>query len=112
MTEIKRYTAEEVAKARKQELEEDYDFCKGKLAEIRSHESEIETIRKTYKELIVKYRIKSVDRVLSYIRMKGIADKKELDLLLCHCQNKLNGNIDGTELNLHYEEPSDSEVEV
>lgn len=112
MTEIKGYTAEEVTKARKQELEEDYDFCKGKLAEIRRHESEIETIRKTYRELIVKYRIKSVDRVLSYVRMKGITDKKELDLLLCHCQNKLNGNIDGNELNLHYEEAEDSEVEA
>lgn len=112
MTEIKGYTAEEVAKARKQELEEDYDFCKGKLAEIRRHESEFETIRKTYRELIVKYRIKSVDRVLSYVRMKGITDKKELDLLLCHCQNKLNGNIDGNELDLHYEEAEDSEVEA
>lgn len=62
--------------------------------------------------VIVKYRIKSVDRVLSYVRMKGITDKKELDLLLCHCQNKLNGNIDGNELNLHYEEAEDSEVEA
>ena len=78
MTEAKGYTAEEVAKARKQELEGDYDFCKSKLAEIRRHESEIETIRKTYRELIVKYRIKSVDRVLSYVRMKGITDKKNL----------------------------------
>lgn len=112
MTEIKGYTAEEVAEARKQKLEEYYSFCKGKLAEIRRHESEIETIRKTYGELIVKYRIESVDRVLSYVRMKGITDKKELDLLLCHCQNKLHGNIDGTELNLHYEETEDSEVEV
>lgn len=112
MIEIKGYTAEEVAKASKQELEEDYDFCKGKLAEIKRHESEIETIRKVYRELIIKYRIKSVDRVLAYIRMKGIIDKKELDLLLCHCQNKLGGNIDGIELDLHYEEPENSEVEA
>lgn len=111
MIEIKGCTAEEVAESCKQELEEDYDFCKGKLAEIRMHESQIETIRKVYRELIVKYRIKSVDRVLAYIRMKGITDKKELDLLLCHCQNKLSGNIDGTELDLHYEESEDSEVE-
>lgn len=112
MTEIKGYTAEEVAESSKQELKEDYDFCKGKLAEIRRHESEIETIRKAYRELIVKYRIKSVNRVLAYIRTKGITDKKELDLLLCHCQNKLSGNIDGTELDLNYKEPEDSEVEV
>lgn len=111
MTEIKGYTAEEVAKSRKQELKEDYDFCKSKLAEIRRHESEIETIRKAYRELIVKYRIKSVNRVLAYIRTKGITDKRKLDLLLCHCQNKLSGNIDGTELDLNYEEPENSEVE-
>lgn len=112
MTKIKGYTAEEVAEIRKQELEEDYNFCKSKLTEIRRHESEIETIRKAYRELITKYRIKSVDRVLAYICMKGITDKKELSRLLCHCRNKLSGNIDGTELVLRYEEPEDSEVEV
>lgn len=112
MTEIKGYTAEEIAESREQELEKDYDFCKGKLAEIRRHESEIETIRKVYRELIIKYRIKSVDRVLAYVRMKGITDKEELDFLLCHCQNKLGGNIDGIELDLHYEEPENREVEA
>ena len=112
MTEIKGCTAKEIAENCKQELEEDYNFCKGKLAEIRMHESQIEAIRKAYRELIVKYRIKSVDRVLAYIRMKGITDKKELSRLLCHCQNKLSGNIDGIELVLRYEEPEDSKVEV
>lgn len=104
--EIRGYTAEEIAEHRKQSLVEDYSFCKSKLEEIRKHEQEIETIRKAYREMIVKYRIKSVDRVLEYIRAKKITDARELDLLLCHCQNKLNGNIDGIELNLHYVERS------
>ena len=42
----------------------------------------------------------SVNRVLEYIRVAKITDAKELDTLLCHCQNKLAGNIDGTELKL------------
>ena len=81
-------------------LKKDYSICKSKLVEIRNHEKEIETIRNTYNKLIVDYRIKSVYRVLDYIRTKKITDNKELDTLLCHCQNKLNGNIDGTELDL------------
>ena len=56
--------------------------------------------------MLSEYRRDSVDRVLSYIRTKKITDSNELDLLLFHCQNKLNGNIDGIELNLHYEERS------
>ena len=100
------YTIEEVAAEKKRELEEDYNFCKGKLAEIRMHESQIETIRKVYLKLIQEYRIKSVDRVLDYIRGKGITDSHELDILLCHCQNKLRGNIDGTEIDF-----CDKEVE-
>lgn len=31
------YTIEEVAAEKKRKLEEDYNFCKGKLAEIRMH---------------------------------------------------------------------------
>ena len=104
MNNIKGYTAEEVSASAKQTLEEDYSFCKHKLAEIRNHEKEIETIRNVYNKLIVDYRIKSVYRVLDYIRTKKITDNKELDTLLCHCQNKLNGNIDGIELDLGIDE--------
>lgn len=100
MSDIKGYTAEEVAESRKHRLEEDYSFCESKWNEIRNHEKEIETIRNVYNKLIVEYRIKSANRVLDYIRTKEITDIKTLDTLLCHCQNKLNGNIDGIELDL------------
>lgn len=47
------------------------------------------------------YRIKSVNRVLDFIRSEYRAGRVcNLETLLCHCQNKLNGNIDGTELTL------------
>lgn len=100
MSEIKGYTMEEVAEHRKDNLVSSYNFCKAKLAEIRRHEQEIESIRTAYNKMIVKYRIESVCRVLDYIRAAKITDAKELDTLLCHCKNKLAGNIDGTELEL------------
>ena len=103
MSEIKGYKIDAIAESRKQSLEEDYSFCKRKLEEIRSHAKQIETIRDTYNKLIIEYRMKSVDRVLDYIRSKKITDSKMLDILLCHCQNKLNGNIDGIELDLRSE---------
>ena len=47
------------------------------------------------------YRIESVNRVLDFIRSEYRAGRVcDLDILLCHCQNKLLGNIDGTELSL------------
>lgn len=91
--EIRGYTAEEVAESRRIELEKDYEKCRNKFEECK-HEHE---------KMLSEYRRDSVNRVLSYIRTKKITDSKELDLLLCHCQNKLNGNIDGIELILHYE---------
>lgn len=100
MSEIKGYTVDEVAKSRKNSLIGDYDFCKCKLAEIKRHEEEINSIRNTYNKKIVEYRIASVDRVLDYIRCAKITDVRRLDILLCHCQNKLHGNIDGVELDL------------
>lgn len=54
-----------------------------------------------YAELIAIYRIESVNRVLDFIRSEYMAGRIcDLETLLCHCQNKLNGNIDGTELDL------------
>ena len=54
-----------------------------------------------YAELIAIYRIESVNRVLDFIRSEYRAGRIcDLETLLCHCQNKLNGNIDGTELDL------------
>ena len=92
--EIKGYTAEEIAESSKKKLLEDYGFIERKR-------KEIETTRKVIADALVEYRRASVDRVLHYIRQKKITDEHELDILLCHCQNKLNGNIDGVEIDLH-----------
>lgn len=106
MSGIKGYTAEEVARDAKEKLISDYEFCKGNLAKIRQREKEIADIRLDYNSKIVKYRTESVDRVLDFIRSEYTAGRIcDLETLLCHCQNKLNGNIDGTELTLDKGEP-------
>lgn len=55
MSEIKGYTAEEIARDTKEKLISDYEFCKCDLAEIRRHEKEIADIRLEYNSKIVKY---------------------------------------------------------
>ena len=118
--EIRGYTAEEVAESRRIELEKDYKKCRDKFDEVKMRtqsvklaKGELEKCKHEHEQMLSEYRRDSVDRVLSYIRTKKITDAHELDLLLCHCQNKLNGNIDGTELNLHYEERSkDGETDI
>lgn len=101
MSEIKGYTAEEVARNAKQKLISDYEFCKCNLAEIRQREKEIADIRLDYSVKIAKYRMESVNRVLDFIRSEYREGRIcDLEPLLCHCQNKLRGNIDGIELDL------------
>lgn len=44
---------------------------------------------------------KKLNGVLDFIRSEYKAGRVcDLEVLLCHCQNKLNGNIDGIELDL------------
>lgn len=101
MSEIKGYTAEEVARNAKEKLISDYEFCGCNLAKIRQHEKAIADIRLDYNSKIIKYRMESVSRVLDFIRSEyGAGRICDLETLLCHCKNKLNGNIDGIELDL------------
>lgn len=97
---IKGYTVDEVAESRKHKLEAEYAHIESKYEEIRNLENKIKAIESECSKLVQRYRIESVDRVIDYIRFKKITDQRELDTLLCHCQNKLNGNIDGIELDL------------
>ena len=106
MSKIKGYTAEEIARDSKEKLISDYELCECNLAEIRQHEKEIADIRLDYNSKIVKYRMESVNRVLDFIRSEYMAGRIcDLETLLCHCQNKLNGNIDGIELTLDKGKP-------
>ena len=69
---------------------------------------QVEKLRLEIKEMEIRneilkrdYRIESVYKVLSFIRIKNKESRVcDIDNLLCHCQNKLLGNIDGIELSL------------
>ena len=57
-------------------------------------------------EDLLEYRIKSVKRVLSFIYFNSdiSINPNYLKLLITHCVNKLNGNIDGVEIDLNSKE--------
>ncbi len=86
------------------------DFDKNKLLNIydsienkrKQRDEHIETVTKLDKEIqfeILEYRVASVKRVLEYFR--GL--DSDFDKLVTHCINKLEGNIDGVELELREE---------
>ena len=63
--------------------------------EIRQRERRIEEIRAEYKDL----NKAEVNVVIEYVRSYSRAHKlneNDIDTYLCHCQNKLNGNINST----------------
>lgn len=67
--------------------------------EIDALEKRIRNLREYHQNKLREYRCESVNRVLDYIRTEYRAGRIcDLETLLCHCQNKLNGNIDGTEI--------------
>lgn len=80
--------------------------------EMVSFQSQVKDCKKKLQELMIakeeaefNYRKESVNRVLDWIRSeyrKG--NVVNIETYLYHCQNKLNGNIDGTELDLKEEE--------
>lgn len=84
--------------------EELYQIASTYQKTIEKTEQEMQSLRIEYEECITAYRIASVSRVLDYIRCVNRAGKLseiDLDKLLVHCHNKLNGNIDGIELTLN-----------
>ena len=79
------------------------DFNKGHLLSfyeaIEEQRKDRDNIDKEIQIKLLEYRINSVNRVLNY--MVGLDE--DMDNLLTHCINKLNGNIDGIELDLKEE---------
>ena len=76
-----------------------YDSIENKRKE---RDEYIETVTKLDKEIqfeILEYRIASVKRVLEYF----LGLDSDFDKLVTHCINKLNGDIDGIELDLKEE---------
>ena len=84
----------DVCNERAKEMELHYDkLCKRK----KELENEIEKIN----EEICDLRKREVDNVCDYVRTYtrlGVLNPNDIDNYLCHCQNMLNGNLDGTYL--------------
>lgn len=79
-----------------------YEFAQSKKAKIKALEEEIALQKNGYEMQLQEYRVESVSRVLDFIRSEYRNGRIcNLDSLLCHCQNKLYGNIDGIELSLN-----------
>lgn len=86
--------------------EEYLNMAKEKYAEGEKYRELADSCFKSSDDYKLAYRLESVDRVLDFIRSEYRQGRLcNLEILLCHCQNKLNGNIDGTELTLDKGEP-------
>ena len=76
--------------------------------EIQEREARLRDIRREYTDL----NEAEINVVLDYVRSYSITDslsKQEIDTYLCHCQNKLNGNINSTFL--HFNDPMEAKNE-
>lgn len=71
---------------------------------IKDNAKKVDEIKKDIANDVLQYRVASVSRVLNFIHT-SIAINRSIDLatLITHCCNKLNGNIDGIELELEGE---------
>lgn len=86
--------------------EEYLNMAKERCAEGEKYRELANSCFKSSDDYKLAYRLESVDRVLDFIRGEYRAGRIcNLETLLCHCQNKLNGNIDGTELTLDKGKP-------
>jgi hypothetical protein len=78
-----------------------YESIKDKCHERDAHIKRVDEIDKEISSDILEYRIASVSRVLDFIHTSLATNSSiDLDTLITHCCNKLNGNIDGIELQL------------
>ena len=81
--------------------EEYLNKAKEKYAEGEQHKNIAARCFESCRQYKIEYRIESVNRVLDFIRNEYRSGRIcDIETLLCHCQTKLNGNIDGIELDL------------
>lgn len=86
--------------------EEYLNMAKEKYAEGEKYRELANSCFKSSDDYKLAYRLESVDRVLDFISGEYRAGRIcDLGTLLYHCQNKLNGNIDGIELTLDKGKP-------
>lgn len=95
--EIKGYTRCEVCNSKSEELIKKYTPLNERLIRIYNEIKKLEKEREEIRNEVIKLRKEEVNNVLDYVRgYKDILKPRDIDTYLCHCQNMLNGNIDGT----------------
>ena len=86
------YKTIDVCNHKAAKLTAEYNSLCGQKAELKRQIEEIE-------KKIVALRKEEVYNVCDYVRTytrMGVLEANDIDTYLCHCQNMLNGNIDGT----------------
>lgn len=86
-----------------------YDSIKLKKNERDTHIASVSKLDNEIEKDLLEYRIASVSRILDFIHTTlattgshriTLIGGEDLDTLITHCCNKINGNIDGIELEL------------
>lgn len=94
--EIKGYTYCEACNLKSEELIKKYTPLNEKLIRIYNEIKRLEKEREEIKKEVIQLRKEEVNNVLEYVRgYRKVLKPNEIDTYLCHCQNMLNGNIDG-----------------
>ena len=97
-------TIEVVAKEAGNKLKSEFEDLKNEKIEINDRKKSLESEIKIFNEKLQEYRKKSTLRILEAISWHtDRLTHTHLNQLLVHCINKLNGNIDGTELDLEFD---------
>lgn len=106
---IKGNSPEDVANSRSNKLKIDWETIKKAREDIKRAEDFIIEKNMQVREQICNLRNEEACNVIAYIRSRfGRLSINRLDVLLCHCKNMLNGNIDGIILDFSEEDLEDA----
>lgn len=81
----------DICNEKAKELERHYKTLQSRKAQLKQELEKIE-----YEEMCL--RNEEVKNVCEYVRTYtslGVLNNKDIDIYLCHCENVLNGNLDG-----------------
>ena len=85
-------------------LQNAYDKLEKEFIKLYKERERINERLREIKEEYKRLNIEEVNNVLDYVRTyRKIITPHDIDMYLCHCQNKLNGNIDS--IFLTFEDP-------
>lgn len=96
----------EVCNKKRDELEKEYELIEEERKSIRLQREALNHREGMLRTQVKELRKREVNNVLGFVRSyKDYLDNGYIDRILCHCQNTLYGNIDGTFV--HFEDPRD-----